>query len=199
MICSVLSIDMELPVRFIQNIGRLVCHRLPERSFLIAGLQLPVCARCTGIFAGVFVAGLILLLFRRGGNKPFGIATVVLLCLGFCAVGFDGVSSYLGIRETNNLIRVITGIMLGVSLPPLYVLLKNYKTDGENAVTIIKRPIEVILSWGITAAFISISALMGGSFFTWLLLSLVIDCAIVTIYCAIPYFLWAKFKKIGLN
>ena len=33
-------------------IGHVVCHQLPARSFHLWGAQLPVCARCTGIYAG---------------------------------------------------------------------------------------------------------------------------------------------------
>ena len=41
-------------------LGALVCHQRPERSFHLAGAQLPVCARCTGLYVsgalGVIVA-----------------------------------------------------------------------------------------------------------------------------------------------
>ena len=42
-------------------IGSIVCHQLPDRSFYLWGRQLPVCARCMGIYVGaalvaVFVA-----------------------------------------------------------------------------------------------------------------------------------------------
>ena len=30
-----------------------ICHQIPERSFHLAGFQLPVCARCLGIYLGV--------------------------------------------------------------------------------------------------------------------------------------------------
>src|SRR4029453_5406976 len=30
-----------------------ICHQIPERSFHLAGFQLPVCARCLGIYVGV--------------------------------------------------------------------------------------------------------------------------------------------------
>ena len=36
--------------------GSVICHQLPERSFHLAGFQLPVCARCLGIYAGAAVA-----------------------------------------------------------------------------------------------------------------------------------------------
>ena len=31
----------------------LVCHRLPERTLQLAGVAMPVCSRCGGIFAGL--------------------------------------------------------------------------------------------------------------------------------------------------
>lgn len=40
----------------IYRVGSLVCHQRPERSFHLWGAQLPVCARCVGIYAGALVA-----------------------------------------------------------------------------------------------------------------------------------------------
>ena len=42
----------------VYGIGSLVCHQLPERSYHLWGAQMPVCARCAGIYAGA-VAGAI--------------------------------------------------------------------------------------------------------------------------------------------
>jgi uncharacterized membrane protein len=33
-------------------VGSLICHQMPERSFHLGASQLPVCARCLGIYAG---------------------------------------------------------------------------------------------------------------------------------------------------
>lgn len=33
-------------------VGAIICHQLPERSFYLAGAQLPVCARCEGLYLG---------------------------------------------------------------------------------------------------------------------------------------------------
>jgi uncharacterized membrane protein len=37
-------------------VGQIVCHQLPERSFHVWSAQLPVCARCTGIYLGAAIA-----------------------------------------------------------------------------------------------------------------------------------------------
>jgi uncharacterized membrane protein len=41
---------MDLAVSFIYAIGSMICHQRPERSFFLDGQQLPVCARCTGLY-----------------------------------------------------------------------------------------------------------------------------------------------------
>ena len=42
--------------------GRFICHQRPERSFFVHAQQLPVCARCTGLYAGAALAGPLALL-----------------------------------------------------------------------------------------------------------------------------------------
>lgn len=34
----------------VDTVGRTVCHQRPERSFHIGGSQVPVCARCAGLY-----------------------------------------------------------------------------------------------------------------------------------------------------
>jgi uncharacterized membrane protein len=43
----------------VYEVGSLVCHQLPKRSFYFWGAQLPVCARCTGLYVGAAVAALV--------------------------------------------------------------------------------------------------------------------------------------------
>lgn len=43
----------------IYGVGALICHQRPQRSFHLWGAQLPVCARCTGIYLGAAVAAVI--------------------------------------------------------------------------------------------------------------------------------------------
>jgi Predicted membrane protein (DUF2085) len=46
-------------------VGSLLCHQRPERSFFLWGSQMPVCARCTGIYAGAALAALALPFIAR--------------------------------------------------------------------------------------------------------------------------------------
>lgn len=48
-----------LMVVAVYGIGSLVCHQLPERSWRLWTAQMPVCARCTGIYLGAAVAAVI--------------------------------------------------------------------------------------------------------------------------------------------
>jgi len=49
-------------------IGHAICHQLPVRSFHLWGAVLPVCARCTGIYAGAATASLIVLVRADTAN-----------------------------------------------------------------------------------------------------------------------------------
>jgi len=49
--------------------GRVVCHQRPERSFVAAGHPLPVCARCTGVYAAAPLACLLALLLPAGPGR----------------------------------------------------------------------------------------------------------------------------------
>ena len=53
----------------VYGIGSLVCHQLPERSYHLWTAQMPVCARCAGIYVGAAV-GAIAGAFRARGGRP---------------------------------------------------------------------------------------------------------------------------------
>jgi uncharacterized membrane protein len=42
----------------VYGIGSLVCHQLPERSYHLWTAQMPVCARCAGIYFGAVLGAL---------------------------------------------------------------------------------------------------------------------------------------------
>jgi len=108
-------------------LGYGLCHQLPERSFFGGGVQVPVCARDTGIFVGFAIALLLIAILERGGRPteaPSPLATIILIAfIGLMAV--DGVTSYAGLRPTTNELRLLTGLMTGYALAAFTVPLLN--------------------------------------------------------------------------
>ena len=52
-------LGVRLLVAGVYAVGSVVCHQLPERSFHLWAAQMPVCARCTGIYAGAAIAAIV--------------------------------------------------------------------------------------------------------------------------------------------
>lgn len=106
-------------------IGYAVCHRIDLRSFHIAGRQLPLCARCSGMYLGAML-GLAFQIFkgRMGGMPPRKIMIVLAgLVLVFV---IDGVNSFLSLvpgfptlYEPNNSLRLISGTGMGLVIAAL--------------------------------------------------------------------------------
>lgn len=107
------------------HIGSSICHQLEERSFIIGGSPLPLCARCTGIYLGVL--GSILYLWVRKKWTYNWISKKNGLCLGIAlSIGLaDSFTSYIGWRESNNVVRLLTGSMMGMAVPILMLIIYN--------------------------------------------------------------------------
>jgi uncharacterized membrane protein len=107
-------------------IGYAVCHRIDLRSFQLGVRQLPLCARCSGMYLGALTT-LAYYLWRRpkAGLYPDRRVRIVLVIFGLIWA-VDGLNSYLHLFPSaphvyppSNTLRVITGAMIGVSLATL--------------------------------------------------------------------------------
>jgi uncharacterized membrane protein len=141
-----------------------LCHQLPARSFFAGGHQLPVCARDTGIYLGFVVAMLVAALLDHGRRRT-EMPPAWLMGVGFAALavlGWDGLSSYLGLRPTTNLLRLATGIGAGFALALVIVPLLNTqlwkRRSGEH---VLASPIEGLV-WCAAAPVTFAAALWGG-------------------------------------
>jgi uncharacterized membrane protein len=59
--------------------GSLICHQLPERSFHVQSFQLPVCARCFGLYVGGAIGTLAVALVPRLAGRPSSARTRMLM------------------------------------------------------------------------------------------------------------------------
>ena len=86
------------------------CHQMPERSFFLGSYQFPLCARCTGIMLGRILAVLLFPFVLI----PMKISLTVLPLL-LLPLAIDGLTQRFTKYRSNNLKRVITGILWGFS------------------------------------------------------------------------------------
>ena len=94
----------------VYHAGSLVCHQRPERSFHLAGAQLPVCARCFGLYLSGAV-GLVVASRRRGSIS--GATSRLLLAMAALPIAVTVALEWLGLIHTTNIVRMLTGLPLG--------------------------------------------------------------------------------------
>jgi uncharacterized membrane protein len=103
--------------------GYAVCHQIADHSITIAGHQLPLCARCTGMYLGA-LAGLMVLAGRgKGRAAGFPSRRYLMIFAVFMALwAFDGANSFLALLglphlyEPSNGLRLLTGVLQGVAI-----------------------------------------------------------------------------------
>ena len=93
---------------------RVLCHGIPERCLELFGTPMPICARCTGIYAGMLFGLLVYLCSAAipGGAAPPRMAVLHLLIL-VAPLAIDGITQAVGLRESTNLLRIATGLLAG--------------------------------------------------------------------------------------
>ncbi len=99
---------------FLNWLGYSICHQLPERTIHFGGGALFVCARDTGLYVGFFLVLMAIALpwRRKQGGFPSRPWQACML-LAFLYFAVDAVSSTLGWRESNNVIRFTSGLLMG--------------------------------------------------------------------------------------
>ncbi len=112
-------------------VGYAVCHRLDSHSLHVGGIQLPLCARCTGEFNAAAIALVFqgIVGWRKSRLPNRGI--IAMLVLFFLAFAIDGSNSYLALIKntyagafrnipnlyiTDNTTRVFTGSGMGIAM-----------------------------------------------------------------------------------
>jgi uncharacterized membrane protein len=84
------------------------CHQQPRRSFSIKGRQVPICSRCFGLLIG-------------SAMVPFYCTNLRAAAVFICAMLMDGGTQALGLRESTNSLRFITGMGFALACGGLVV------------------------------------------------------------------------------
>ena len=94
------------------KVFKYICHQRPDRSFFVRGHQFPLCSRCTGFVVGsvlYVVYSLLCPVFYSYGLLVVGVVSQIPYIV-------DGTTQFLGLRESNNVLRFVTGFVGGVGL-----------------------------------------------------------------------------------
>lgn len=92
---------------------RFFCAQTPSHSIFIGGYQTCLCSRCLAIYASILVAG-VALSFIRNNRRLRAIPWYAWL-LGMVPMALDGFTQLFGLRESNMVLRLLTGIIFGLT------------------------------------------------------------------------------------
>lgn len=91
------------------------CHRKPSRCFHVKGKPMPICSRCFSILLGYLWLPVLLVL-------PVHISWWIGFLLQV-PMAIDGFTQLWGLRESNNGLRCLTGLLSGLGMSILMVSL----------------------------------------------------------------------------
>lgn len=90
---------------------RIFCHGIPDRCLTLWGVPMPICARCTAIYAGLAFAALVFRLLPLLRERTARM--ILYLCTVPMAV--DGLTQLARLRESTNGLRMATGLAAGMA------------------------------------------------------------------------------------
>jgi len=90
---------------------RVFCHGIPERCLVLWNVPMPICARCTAIYAGLMVSFAAFLILPRMRES---VARMVLLA-AVIPMAIDGLSQLAQLRLSTNQLRIETGLLAGIA------------------------------------------------------------------------------------
>jgi uncharacterized membrane protein len=102
--------DLSFPWKFIYTTGDRLCHQKTDRSFQINNNQMPFCSRCTAIWTGMTIGIGLMIFYKIPLNNKFLIAII----LSIVPIGIDGFGQLFGFWESTNIIRIVTGLLIGI-------------------------------------------------------------------------------------
>ena len=92
-----------------------ICHQIDARSFHLHGGKVAVCARCSSIYFGFFLALMVYPLFRRFGAQSLPARSWIVLAVGPMAL--DVLLNASGVHASTLFTRAVTGGLFGFVIP----------------------------------------------------------------------------------
>ncbi|HJR59156.1 MAG TPA: DUF2085 domain-containing protein [Vicinamibacterales bacterium] len=117
--------SLAAPAASIYAASSRICHQRPERSFHAGGRQLPVCARCFGLYlSGAFGAVL-----AWGSRRRPGPHARMVLASAAVPTALTWTAEVAGLASFSNLARALAALPLGIAAGWLFVQMLRYDSD----------------------------------------------------------------------
>ena len=97
------------------------CHQRPERSFHLHGTQMPVCARCAGLYLSGLVGAIAGWMFRQPATR-----SRLLLLLAALPTAITWSLEFAGVMPFSNLARAVAALPLGAIAGCLFIRMLRY-------------------------------------------------------------------------
>jgi uncharacterized membrane protein len=129
-----------------------VCHQIDSHSFHIAGHQMPLCARCSGIYLAALAGlGMLVVLRRRSARLPMP-QMIAILGIFFAAMVADGVNSTMqsfnmGVWDSSNILRLLTGSLAGLTVAFVFYPMFNlslWHREVRKRESVLDTPLELV-------------------------------------------------------
>jgi uncharacterized membrane protein len=107
------------PARSVFGFYRFACDQIPSHSLHILGYQLCLCERCLAIYSSLLLMGILLIFVRK--YRAIRALPFWGWLLFMVPMALDGGTQFFGWRESDLLLRLITGALFGIGTA-LYLL-----------------------------------------------------------------------------
>ena len=96
-----------------------ICHQRAARSFHLAGAQLPVCGRCTGVYFSAALGAVLAWIVSRRPRVPSNTRRILLLAA--IPTALSAVLEWSGVLDPSNLGRALCALPLGATAAWIFV------------------------------------------------------------------------------
>ena len=117
-------------VFLVYGVGGVVCHQRPERSFHWGAAPWPVCARCTGVYAGAAIVALLMFVWRLPSVGPAGRARWW-LAMGLLPTVASLTYEWRSGVMPSHVVRMATGLPLGAAVVTLVLAVLSEAGEPE--------------------------------------------------------------------
>ncbi|MCK4365241.1 MAG: DUF2085 domain-containing protein [Thermoplasmatales archaeon] len=102
--------NMPAPWGSIYGCGDRLCHQKEHRSFILNDNQMPFCVRCVAIWLGLAIGLASMIFYKIELNGKF----LLVILFGLIPIAIDGLGQHFELWESTNLVRFITGLLVGI-------------------------------------------------------------------------------------